>query len=230
MFRWVAAAIFTIVILVIVGAVGDRAATDTELAARIGDRLANEGIGWAEAEVTGREVRLVGGAATDEERAKAATIVRSTPGVRSVDDRTETLAAASPYKFVIERSGDSTVARGVLPNSRDVGRIQDELAATFVSGLDTSGLSAASGAPVNFLLAVEGGISAAELLQSGSVSVDETAVRIEGVATDQAAYDALTGGGTISVPQGYTVVSDQVTAPAETADASGEDEAAPASQ
>lgn len=231
MFRWVAAAIVTVVILVVVGSVGDRAATDTELAARVGDRLASEGIDWAEVEVTGRAVHLFGGAASDQERDKAATIARSTPGVTTLDDQTETLSPVTPYVFSIEREGEQTVAKGSLPNSRAVSRIQDELAATFKTGLDTSGISAASAAPANFVLAVEAGISAAELLQSGSVSVDDKTIRVEGVAKDEDDYDALTAGGSIAAPEGYSVAADTVTRPEAPADAPTADaEPAPASQ
>jgi len=213
MFRWVVAAIVTIVILVIVGSVGDRAATDTELAVRVGDRLAAEGIGWAETEVTGRNVRIVGGTASREERDKALSVVRSTPGVREVTDETEVLAAASPYGFAIARDGDRTIVRGHLPNSQAVKKISDELAATFPAGLDDAGLAAASGAPANFVTAVEAAISAAELLDTGSVSIDGTTVRIEGVARGEDDYEALTSGGKITVPQGYTVAAEKVTRP-----------------
>jgi hypothetical protein len=233
MFRWVVAAIVTIVILVIVGSVGDRAATDTELAVRVGDRLAAEGIGWAETEVTGRNVRIVGGTASREERDKALSVVRSTPGVREVTDETEVLAAASPYGFAIARDGDRTVVRGHLPNSQAVEKIRGELAATFPAGLDDAGLTAASGAPANFVTAAEAAISAAELLDTGSVSIDGTTVRIEGVARDEDDFEALTSGGKITVPQGYAVAAENVTRPdpapaAEDGTASGTP--APASQ
>ncbi|MGX1306245.1 hypothetical protein AB7M35_000965 [Amorphus suaedae] len=233
MFRWVVAAIVTIVVLVVVGSVGDRAATDTELAVRVGDRLAAEGIGWVETEVTGRDVRLSGGAASREEHDKALTVVRSTPGVREVTDETEVLAAASPYGFAIARDGDRTIVRGYLPSTPAVTRIKEELASTFPSGLDDSGLSAASGAPAGFETAAETTISAAELLSSGTASIDGTVVKVEGVANDEDDYEALTGGGGITVPQGYTLASENVTKPDAAAAGDGgtpSGEAAPASQ
>ncbi|MGX1099647.1 hypothetical protein ACSSVZ_003704 [Amorphus sp. MBR-141] len=213
MFRWVVAAIVTIAVLVVVGSLGDRAATDTELAVRIGDRLAAEGIGWVETEVTGRNVRIVGGAASREERDKALTVVRSTPGVREVTDETEVLAAASPYGFAIARQADATIVKGHLPNSQSLQRIKQELAATFPTGLDDAGLDAASGAPANFVTAVEATISAAELLATGTASIDGTIVKVEGVANDEDDYEALTAGGKITVPQGYTLAVEKVAKP-----------------
>ena len=232
MFRWVVAAIVTVVVLIVVGSVGDRAATDTELAIRVGDRLAAEGIGWAETEVTGRDVRIVGGAASREERDTALTVVRSTPGVRQVTDETEVLAAASPYGFAIAREPEATIVKGHLPNSQAVRRIKEELAATFPADLDDAGLAAASGAPANFVTAVETSISAAELLASGTVSIDGTVVKVEGVANDQDDYEALTAGGKITVPQGYTLAVEQVTQPeaAPAGDDTTSESAAPASQ
>lgn len=213
MFRWVVAAIVTIVILVIVGSVGDRAATDTELAVRVGDRLAAEGIGWAETEVTGRNVHIAGGTASEGERDKALTVVRSTPGVRDVTNETEILAAASPYGFAIEREGDRAIVKGHLPSSKAMQRVKEELAATFPGGVDDTGLTAASGAPANFQTAVAASISAAELLESGHVSIDGTAIDVEGVAKDEDDYEALTAGGGIGVPQGYTLATEKVTKP-----------------
>ena len=212
MFRWVVAAIVTIVVLVIVGSVGDRAATDTELAARVGDRLAAEGLGWVETEVTGRDVHIAGGTASEAERDKALTVVRSTPGVRDVNDRMEVLEAASPYGFSVTRDGERTVATGYQPSSRALERVRSELTAAFGDGLDASGLTAA-GAPANYRTAVAASISAAELLESGKVSIDETVITIVGVAKDEDDYEALTSGGSIDVPQGYTLGSETVTKP-----------------
>tara|TARA_R110002020_G_scaffold15555_23_gene55307 strand:+ start:286 stop:975 length:690 start_codon:yes stop_codon:yes gene_type:complete len=213
MFRWVVAAIVTIVVLVIVGSVGDRAATDTELAARVGDRLAAEGLGWVETEVTGRDVHIAGGTASEAERDKALTVVRSTPGVRDVNDRMEVLEAASPYGFSVTRDGERTVATGYQPSSRALERVRSELTAAFGDGLDASGLTAASGAPANYRTAVAASISAAELLESGKVSIDGTVITIVGVAKDEDDYEALTSGGSIDVPQGYTLGSETVTKP-----------------
>lgn len=213
MFRWVSAAVVTIVILLIVGSVGNKAETDAELASRIAHRLTDQGIGWVDTKVTGRKVEIVGGATSEEERSKAVRTIASMPGVAGVTDRTEVLPVAQPYEFTITVAADGAQAAGSLPNSVAVTDISNALKAAFGANVDVSKLAAASGAPQDFRLAAESAVSAAELLATGTVSVDEAAIRISGKAKDSDAYDALTGGGTISAPDGYKVVTDKVEQP-----------------
>lgn len=210
MFRWVIAAVATIVILLVVGSVGDKAETDAELSARVADRLADEGLGWVETEVTGRKVTIVGAAATEDERAKAVRTISAMPGVAGVVDQTEVLPAASPYQFVVTVDGDAVVAQGSLPSSSVVETIKSELSAAFGDNVTATDVKAASGAPENFRLAVETALSAAELLSKGKATVDDTTISVEGTAKDEPAYDALTGGGTITAPEGYVVKADAV--------------------
>ncbi|MEW5422013.1 BON domain-containing protein [Amorphus sp. 3PC139-8] len=214
MFRWISAAVVTIVILLIVGSVGNKAETDAELAARVADRLVDEGIGWVETKVEGRRVEIVGGTASEDERSKAVRTIASIPGVAGVIDRTEVLPVAKPYEFTVTVAADGAQASGSLPNSAAVANISASLRATFGDNVDVSQLAAASGAPQDFRLAAEAAVSAAELLATGTVSVDATAVRISGTAKDSQAYDALTGGGAIAAPDGYQVVTDSVVQPA----------------
>lgn len=223
MFRWVAAAIVTIVILVVVGSVGNRAETDVELGARVSDRLAAEGLDWVRTEVTGRKVSVIGAASTETDRDKALTIVRSTPGVAGVTNNLDVLPGADPFTFTIEVAEGGVTASGVLPSSKAVDEIGSELTAAFGAGVDTGGLKAASGAPARFRLAASTAVSAAQLLSSGSVSVEETEIRIAGTARDEAAYEALSGGGAVSAPDGYQVVTDSVSAPAATGGSEGTD-------
>ena len=78
---------------------------EQDLAARTNAALVEAGEAWASIALDGRDVSLTGVAPSEGAKTQAAEIARSVWGVRVVQDATELLALADPFRWRAARRG-----------------------------------------------------------------------------------------------------------------------------
>lgn len=89
---------------------------EEELAGRVAERLANDGHGWAEVDMSGRSVILNGVSPSTEAQAAAVLSARRVEGVISVSDASELLPLASPYIWSVKKAGSVLTLSGSVPS------------------------------------------------------------------------------------------------------------------
>lgn len=89
---------------------------ERRLAERAGERLANDGHGWAQVEISGRSAHIVGTAPSIEAQLAAIHSVEQVDGVRVVIDTSGLLPIASPYIWSVRKVGPLVTLAGSVPS------------------------------------------------------------------------------------------------------------------
>jgi len=183
----------------------------TEAALNVG------GQNWATVAFSGREGTLIGEALDNSDQLRAAGIVRSVWGVRSLDDQSKLLDEEKNYVWgaILQNDGKLRLSGFVpMPTTRQA--IIGAAKATFPSRDVEDRMKLARGAPPQAQW--EGGISfglkqLAGLKPGGRVDLEATNLLIEGEAQDLASYKSIKTALQTALPQGIRLRSDKVTPP-----------------
>lgn len=179
--------------------------------------LGADGQPWATVAFSGREATLIGEAASNSDQLRAAGVVRSVWGVRSLVDQSRLLEEEKNYVWGAQVQSDGRVRlSGFVPSPATRAAIVGAAKATFPSRDIDDRMKMARGAPAQALW--EGGISyglkqLAALKPGGRVDLEAANLLIEGEAADLGAYKSVKTALQSGLPQGIRLRSDKVTPP-----------------
>ena len=169
--------------------------------------LAAEGQTWARVTTDGLAVELSGVAPDEVARFRALSAVTSLIDDRRIDDRMTVAERAllDPPDFSLElmRQGPTLSLIGLLPERTDREAIANRLTRSGTEITDLTG-TAAFPPPANWRPALDFGLRAAEILEQGTVSVTQGAVRITANAASPAEKARIEAALDTAKPEGVT--------------------------
>ncbi len=171
---------------------------ENDIADRVTTALAERGLLWAEPQVVGRKVVVVGTAPDDTTRAEALKVVKGVFGVAEVSDglvvmeQSSTLISAKPvkgkqapalppYALTITKTGDNISLTGQVPDEATL-KVLQRVAETHYGAehVNTEGLTIAQGAPAGWRTATGALVMHITNLESGTVQLSQTEVMLGG--------------------------------------------------
>lgn len=171
---------------------------ENDIADRVTTALAERGLLWAEPQVVGRKVVVVGTVPDEAARAEAMKVVKGVFGVAEVSDglviaeTSPTLASAKPvkgkkatalppYVLTITKTGDDISLQGQVPDEATL-KVLQRVAETHYGAehVNTEGLTIAQGAPAGWRTATGALVMHITNLESGTVQLSQTEVMLGG--------------------------------------------------
>ncbi len=154
------------------------------------ERLTAAGFDSATLEVEGRDATLTGWAANGDDRAVVERLVAGVPGMRAVDNRLELPGAV---RFVLDRSGDDVVLKGLLPSAAHRDAIVSQARDLWGAEVATGELLVDPEAEApDWLAGLPGALAAfSRRTQGGSLAIDGGELTISGRVFAESARDAL---------------------------------------
>lgn len=176
---------------------------EAELVLRAQNQL--QAFDWTSFSLEGRDLTLRGVAPDEASQQKALKAAQGIEGVRMVDDLTSLLPLASPYLFQIEKTGDSIILSGNIPNAalRDTFMLEMEEQAGDLPVMDEMAL--ARGQPLAYVSLVKFAILQSSYLKSGKISLIDMRFNIDGDANDRLDYYRLQNALNNSLPEGADI-------------------------
>lgn len=188
---------------------------ESDLRQRTETALAASANRWATTAFDGRDALITGQASTDDAPQRAHKVVTDVWGVRVADARAHLLPQVSPYVWSASSRGSRIRLVGHVPNDETRAAIMGVVKAAFPKSEVDDKLEFARGAPdANVWL---GGIGFAlkqlGALKSGTVSIKDLGLTIEGEAAGFAEYKSVKGALRNNLPEGLKLVADSVQPP-----------------
>lgn len=171
---------------------------ENDIADRVTTALAGRGLLWAEPQVVGRKVVVVGTAPDEVARTEAIKVVKSVFGVAEVSDgivvfeNSPTLAntklvkgrksaALMPYTLTITKTGDDISLQGQVPDEATL-KVLQRVAETHYGAehVNTESLTIAQGAPAGWRTATGALLMHITNLENATVQLSQTEVMLNG--------------------------------------------------
>lgn len=161
---------------------------ERDLADRVRERLASDGHGWANVEVSGRNVVLRGVSPSSEAQGAAVQSAARVGGVGAVSDASDLLPIASPYVWSVRKTGPVLTMIGSVPSE---GFRTSLLAATRrampqAEIHDEMGL--ARGAAPVFNAGTAFILDRLRYFNDATLTISDSTLSVAGVAADRAAF------------------------------------------
>ncbi len=149
--------------------------------------LADNGLSWAHIALDGRDVLLTGTTDTQGNRDQAIALLASIPGIRTVTQNVAIAPAMSPYHIDVKVENAAISLSGGVPNADFLTLLSAQ------PDLDTSGLALRSGLSdeQQFLSALQFALTQAELLETGTISLSDMTLAMQGRVNSDRALGAL---------------------------------------
>ncbi|MEM7615217.1 MAG: BON domain-containing protein, partial [Pseudomonadota bacterium] len=130
--------------------------------------------------VTGRELSIVGVAASPDAKAQAIAAITRLPSLYNGTDEIELLDDGTPFRLIVDYDGTVATATGKLPLNNDPATILSALDAT----LDTEGVVIAEIPPEGSVWPriAHDGAAALAALDQGRLTINDTSIELIGVA------------------------------------------------
>lgn len=187
-----------------------------DLRIRAEGALASSGFAWANTVFSGRDAIIQGNAADDSDQKRVGGVVRSTWGVRVVDDQSKLLEEEKNYLWSANLRGNKLQLSGVAPTQSARNQIMSVARATFPGRDIVDGMRLARGVPAKedaWLGWVAYGMKQLAGLKSGQVGLENTNLTVEGEANDNATYKGIRNALANQLPPGIKLKNEKVTAP-----------------
>lgn len=188
---------------------------ESDLSQRAETALRAAGLQWAVTAFDGRDGLVTGQALSDEGPQRALAVVREVWGVRISDQRTRLLPKIEPYQWSAGIRGDRLKLTGYVPSGEARTTIIGLAKAAFPNRSIDDRLELARGVPDQniWLGGIGFGMKQLASLRSGTVSLADTGLKIEGEAEDIQRYKSVKGALKTKLPSGVTLVAEKVTPP-----------------
>ena len=210
--KWIWPGILAVIVLTALSTWFRADPVENDLTAKATGDLA-EKHSWASVELDGRDLTLRGTAPSPEAAADALKISESAYDVRIVQDATELLAEASPYKLTAVKSDGSLVLTGNVPND-DVRAELITAAESVAPGAKVEDkMTLARGAPKGFGELAGFSIAGLAGLADGTTDLTDTDLTVVGTAESFDAYDEAVAKFAGAVPSEGQVTSSEITPP-----------------
>jgi len=172
--------------------------------------LLNSGHGWANVDISGRDITLSGTAPSEGAVEEATNIAKDFYGVRVVSNNTDLIPVVKPYALTAEKKDGKLTVSGFAPSDDERGNIL-EAAKKSSDGFEViDDISLARGNPENVSGVNAYAIGALSGLASGTAKISDTSMSVTGVAKDIPSYQ-----GTLdylsNVPSGMEIASQDIT-------------------
>ncbi|MGD9669692.1 MAG: OmpA family protein [Hyphomicrobiaceae bacterium] len=189
---------------------------ENDLRQRSETALQAAGQQWAVTAFDGRDGLITGQATSDEGPQRALAVVRDVWGVRISDQRTRLLQKIEPYTWSAGLRGDRLKLMGYVPADEVRTTIIGLAKAAFPNLTIDDRLELARGVPDQnvWLGGIGFGMKQLASLRSGTVSLSDTGLRIEGEAEDVPHYKGVKSALKTKLPSGITLIAEKVTPPA----------------
>jgi OmpA-OmpF porin, OOP family len=187
-----------------------------DLRIRAEGALASGGFGWASTVFSGRDAVIQGDAADDSDQKRVAGVVRSTWGVRVVDDQSKLLEEVKNYVWSGTLRGNKLQLSGFAPTQNARSQILSVAKATFPGREIVDGMKLARGVPAKedaWLGWTAYGMKQLAGLKSGQVGLENANLTVEGEANDGNAYTTIRKALANQLPPGVKLKNEKVTAP-----------------
>jgi OmpA-OmpF porin, OOP family len=187
-----------------------------DLRVRAEGALASGGFGWASTAFSGRDAMIQGDAADESDQKRVGGVVRSTWGVRVVDDQTKLLEEQKNYAWSANLRGNRLELGGFAPTQKARGDIISVAKATFPGREIRDGMKLARGVPAKedaWLGWVAYGMKQLAGLKTGQVSFDNANLTIDGEANDNNAYKSIRNALANQLPPAVKLTNEKVLAP-----------------
>ncbi|MEM6665528.1 MAG: OmpA family protein [Pseudomonadota bacterium] len=184
-----------------------------DLTARATAALVGAGQEWAVVELNGRDATVSGLAPSPADQAIAVETVDGVFGVRAVADGSDVMPEVSPYTFGLTRDGDSVTLSGSVPSIAVRDGLLTRLAQAVPGVTINDGTAFARGAPDGFSDLTDFAVGQLSGFDSATISLKDTALSVEGIATDLAAFEAASAAFGGALPAGATLASEEIEAP-----------------
>ncbi|HVX75250.1 MAG TPA: OmpA family protein [Bradyrhizobium sp.] len=214
-FRWSSKwwpGVIPLVILWALAAWSTTAPLEADLAAQSTAALKNIVLDKRQIDVDGRDVTFAADAFSEQERLKAVAAVNAVPGVRLVNDDTRLVPEAKPFVWTAERDVVRVTLGGSAPLPATRNKLLDAAHAD-LGGVEVADqMNLARGAPDNFESAALVLIGQIGKLKTGKITLSDNKVSLTGMARDLGGREAIWDG-LKNLPQGYSVVANDIEAP-----------------
>lgn len=216
--RWLLGLI-PLTILWWIGVLGTQPRIEADLAQRSNEVLERAGLPWAKANFKARDV-LVGGRADEEsEQRRAAIEVAKVWGVRALEDRTEVLESIKNYVWQASLGNGDLKLTGYVPNEAARKAVLASARSALPNHKVDDQLKLARGAPeqkvwlggTNFALR-----QLASLKPGATAALEASGLVVQGEAESAKSYEGVVTALARSLPQGISLKSEKVIAPAVT--------------
>ncbi|MCB1526690.1 MAG: OmpA family protein [Hyphomicrobiaceae bacterium] len=188
---------------------------EADLTSRARTALQSAGLTWAATAFDGRDGLITGQANIDDAPQRALNVVRNVWGVRVSDQRTRLLQRIEPYVWSAGLRGNRLKLTGYVPGDTVRTTIVGMAKAAFPHQSIDDRLEPARGVPDENTWLGGIGFSMKQLaaLGSGSVSLRDTGLTIEGQAGDLLAYKSVKGALKHEMPQGIRLAAEKIEPP-----------------
>jgi outer membrane protein OmpA-like peptidoglycan-associated protein/osmotically-inducible protein OsmY len=198
-----------------VALLGEHERIERDLDVRTTSLLKQQSLGWARVSFTGRDGVVTGQAMDDVEQRKAYEVVRSTWGVRVLDDKTSLVDLEKNYIWSAAIRDGRVRLTGFVPSETARRTVADAAKATLPRREVDDRMRLARGAPnqaqwlggINFALKQLAG------LKSGKVDLDGLNLAVEGEAESFESYRGVRTALSGNLPSGVKLKSERVTPP-----------------
>ena len=188
---WMLPGFLTLAVLTALAVLARGGSIEADLTARSMMVLGQGGTPWVSATVDGRDVTLTGTAPTEASLAAAITAAQRVQGIYRIDtSRLDLLPLADPYTLTFEKTANTITVTGSFPDGQARVEILDALRTTLGSTMLVDNSHLARGAPIGFLSLADFGAAGLFALESGTITLEGTALSITGNAISSEAYNA----------------------------------------
>jgi OmpA-OmpF porin, OOP family len=188
-----------------------------DLRARAEGALGAGGFGWASTAFSGRDAVVLGDAVDESDQKRVGGVVRSTWGVRVVDDQSKLLDEEKNFVWSAVLRSNKLQLSGFAPTQKARTEILGMARATFPGREIVDGMKLARGVPAKedaWLGWIAYGMKQLAGLKSGQVGLEATNLTVEGEANDNNTYKGIRNALANQLPQGVKLKNEKVTAPA----------------
>ncbi len=149
--------------------------------------LDDSGLSWAHIALDGRDVLLTGTTDTQDSRDQAIALLASIPGIRTVIQNVAIAPAMSPYRIDVKVENAAISLSGGVPNADFLSLLSAQ------SDLDISGLALRAGLSdeKQFLSGLQFALAQAELIETGTISLSDMTLAMQGRVNSDRALGAL---------------------------------------
>jgi outer membrane protein OmpA-like peptidoglycan-associated protein/osmotically-inducible protein OsmY len=203
--RWIRPGLVATLLLAVVAVVARSGMVERDIAGRVNARLASDGLSWAAAEASGRNVTLHGVAPSTESQEAAMRSALAVAGVRGVSDRSDLLALATPYIWTAKKDGRAVTLTGSIPSEAFRNSLLAAARRALPDAAIRDEMSLARGAPTGFSAGTAFALQRLTSLETGMVTLTDGVLAVSGTAVASADYIAVRTALANAVPPGVTL-------------------------
>ncbi len=202
---WLLSALFVTAILTGLAAWLTAPIVENELASATNAKLGTTGNDWAKVTMDGRDLTLSGTAPDNDAVKSAIELAANIYDVRIVENKTQLIPLATPYKFSSKQQNGSLLLSGFAPNTQTITKLLAQAQTTLPDIAIINELKPARGQPDNFFSAVTFGIRQFEKLSEGEFSLNDNKYAITGTAKTSSDYETANNEQKAGLPANFTL-------------------------